>query len=154
MLILISILLLFAQLFCGYNLFIGQYRLRNYDRIIKKMHAAMWGVAKQEYIPIFIKKEDEMYAKGQLCAGLYHSPMFDGHYTNYGFRYIYILEKFKDDPWVLAHELGHHFAIKNEDDYSEVGADRKGKGLVKDALSLFEYLSMIKSINIYFGKVK
>lgn len=36
---------------------------------------------------------------------------------------IEILEKYENEPWVLAHELGHYMAIKQRQDDTESGAD-------------------------------
>ena len=44
---------------------------------------------------------------------------------------IEILEKYKDEPYVLAHELGHYMAIKQRQDNSERGADDEADKLCR-----------------------
>ncbi len=46
---------------------------------------------------------------------------------------INLLDVRQDDPWVLAHELGHHFAITFRGDTRERAADEEGRKLVEMA---------------------
>lgn len=51
---------------------------------------------------------------------------------------IEILEKYKNEPYVLAHELGHYMAIKQMQDDSERGADREADKLCRLILNKME----------------
>lgn len=44
---------------------------------------------------------------------------------------IEILEKYRNEPYVLAHELGHYMAIKQRQDDSERGADNEADKLCR-----------------------
>lgn len=129
------------------------YEYLNYDRIKKKIHKALWAIAEKENLPIFIKQEKDMLnTKGILRAGVFHYYILNGKYDPLSYRYIDILEKYRDDCWVLAHEIGHCKSLSSSNsDCSEEAADKAGKQLVLQSLSLIERLAMKAVINIYFG---
>lgn len=54
---------------------------------------------------------------------------------------------------ILAHELGHHFAIK-KGDFSEIGADKYIRVLCKDILEPYEYEYIEPIIAIYSDGLK
>lgn len=57
-----------------------------------------------------------------------------GEYVHGGVApHINLLDVRQDDPWVLAHELGHHFAITFRDDKREAAADEEARKLVAAA---------------------
>lgn len=49
---------------------------------------------------------------------------------------ISLLDVRQDDPWVLAHELGHHFAITFKGDTRERAADEEARKLVDEAVGI------------------
>ncbi len=65
---------------------------------------------------------------------------------------IEILEKYKDEPWVLAHELGHYMAIKQRQDDSEIGADTEGYKLCCLILNQHEQELLSSGLFAYFER--
>jgi hypothetical protein len=57
-----------------------------------------------------------------------------------------------DNLWVLAHELGHHFAITLHDDHSEEGADNYIMTLAQERLTKFEVACIGGPLQIYSHK--
>lgn len=100
-----------------------------------------------------------------LCSQLninvsYHDTLGDAagrilYYSDCG-RYVLddsrieILNEYKDEPWVLAHELGHYMAIKQRSDRTEEGADQEALKLCNSILTTSEQERLISSLNIYF----
>jgi len=66
---------------------------------------------------------------------------------------IEILEKLENDPWVLAHELGHYMAIKQREDNSEVGADKEAYKLCCLILNQHEQEILSIPLSVYFGDI-
>lgn len=64
---------------------------------------------------------------------------------------IQILNKYANEPYVLAHELGHYFSIKSKQDRSECGADNEALCLCKSILTQEEQKLMSSSLQCYFG---
>lgn len=56
-----------------------------------------------------------------------------------------------DDPWVLAHEIGHHVAITERGDFTEEGANVAGRQIV---LSLLSEAEMLGTRAIVEGRLK
>lgn len=56
-----------------------------------------------------------------------------------------------DTVWVLAHEIGHHFAIHINNDFSESGADAMIKTLAELILTPLEIFILEFAIEIYSG---
>ena len=65
---------------------------------------------------------------------------------------IEILEKYENDPYVLAHELGHYMAIKQRQDNSEEGADSEAEKLCRLILNQQEQELLKIALHCYFGK--
>jgi hypothetical protein len=135
-----------------YNLWIlwKTYRQVVYPKLKIKIHKAMWKIAEENSIPIYIKTKEEMYKDGDLCAGLFTAPLINGRYTELGYKYIRILEKYKDDPYVLAHELGHYKSIKHYNDYTEEGANKQAQQMISNSLSFVEWLVVKPFVDRWF----
>lgn len=67
---------------------------------------------------------------------------------------IEILEKYKDEPYVLAHELGHYMAIKQRQDNSERGADDEADKLCRSILNKNEQELLSISLRCYFHNIE
>ena len=80
---------------------------------------------------------------------LYHSNM-DGRLLLDSAR-IEILNKHKESPWVLAHELGHYMSIKQFQDSSEESADREAGKLCCSILSEKEQELLGIPLKVYFN---
>ena len=80
---------------------------------------------------------------------LYHSNM-DGRLLLDSAR-IEILNKHKESPWVLAHELGHYMSIKQFQDRSEESADREAYKLCCSILSEKEQDLLAIPLRVYFN---
>lgn len=80
---------------------------------------------------------------------LYHSNM-DGRLLLDSAR-IEILNKHKNSPWVLAHELGHYMSIKQFQDSSEESADREAGKLCCSILSEKEQDLLAIPLRVYFN---
>lgn len=81
---------------------------------------------------------------------LYHSNM-EGRLLLDSAR-IEILNKHKETPWVLAHELGHYMSIKQFQDRSEESADREAGKLCCSILSEKEQDLLAIPLMVYFNK--
>lgn len=81
---------------------------------------------------------------------LYHSNM-DGRLLLDNAR-IEILNKHKEIPWVLAHELGHYMSIKQFQDSSEESAYREAAKLCCSILSEKEQDLLAIPLMVYFNK--
>lgn len=64
---------------------------------------------------------------------------------------IQILNKCKDKPYVLAHELGHYMAIKQREDDTEEGADIEALNICRTILTQEEQEYISDELRIYFG---
>ena len=67
---------------------------------------------------------------------------------------IEILERLKDEPYVLAHELGHYMAIKQRQDDSERGADNEADRLCRAILNEGEQRLLSVSLDCYFHNIE
>lgn len=67
---------------------------------------------------------------------------------------IEILEVYENEPWVLAHELGHYMAIKQREDSSEIGADQEGYKLCCLILNQHEQELLSIPLSAYFGDIR
>lgn len=67
---------------------------------------------------------------------------------------IEILERLENEPWVLAHELGHYMAIKQREDDSEIGADKEGCKLCCLILNQHEQELLSIPLSVYFGDIR
>jgi hypothetical protein len=67
---------------------------------------------------------------------------------------IQILNKYKDEPYVLAHELGHYMAIKQRGDDTEEGADAEALNICKAILTPEEQNYMANELLIFFESNK
>lgn len=86
----------------------------------KRLHRALWNVARKENVPIFVMEEKDLwsYDKGVQARGMCFLDL----------KHIRILKKYKDDPWVLSHELGHYFLHKRGlKKHSEADADNEAE---------------------------
>jgi hypothetical protein len=66
---------------------------------------------------------------------------------------IQILNKYIDQPYVLAHELGHYMAIKQRQDDSEEGADAEALCLCKSILTQEEQDLMEIGLSCHFKTI-
>lgn len=104
-----------------------------------------------------------------LCAQLgidlsYHKELGDAagrilYYKKAGRLFvddarIEILEKYKDEPYTLAHELGHYMAIKQRQDNSERGADNEADKLCRSILNEREQKLLSISLRCYFHEME
>lgn len=67
---------------------------------------------------------------------------------------IEILEKYKNEPYTLAHELGHYMAIKQRQDNSERGADDEADKLCRLILNEREQKLLSISLRCYFHEME
>lgn len=67
---------------------------------------------------------------------------------------IEILERFKNEPYTLAHELGHYMAIKQRQDNSERGADDEADKLCRLILNEREQKLLSISLRCYFHETE
>lgn len=63
---------------------------------------------------------------------------------------IEILSKYENEPYVLAHELGHYMSIKQHEDSSEKSADQQALVLCKSILTHEEQELMQTGLRCYF----
>lgn len=63
---------------------------------------------------------------------------------------IQILKKYENEPWTLAHELGHYMAIKSNQDSSEEAADREADKLCRLILNKHEQELLKIALKCYF----
>lgn len=63
---------------------------------------------------------------------------------------IQILEKYQDEPWTLAHELGHYMSIKSQQDSSEEFADKEADKLCRSILTKKEQELLSIPLRCYF----
>jgi hypothetical protein len=110
--------------------------------ILDKLYKFATDIAKEENVPIFIK-DNLGHSSGTYnylkCKdyneGLIRSKLLIDKIISlniyYGFKNYDIIdntfpriELLKEDPWILLHELGHHFQIKNGNfNHTEIDAD-------------------------------
>ena len=67
---------------------------------------------------------------------------------------IEILEQYENEPYVLAHELGHYMAIKQRQDNSEYGADYEADKLCRLILNKKEQELLSISLKCYFHNIE
>lgn len=67
---------------------------------------------------------------------------------------IEILEKYRNEPYTLAHELGHYMAIKQRQDNSEEGADAEADKLCRLILNEREQELLSISLRCYFHETE
>lgn len=102
---------------------------------------------------------------GQLGIGLsYHKELGTAagqiiYYNNNGRLFvdearIEILERYENEPYVLAHELGHYMAIKQRQDRSERGADIEAGKLCRLILNAKEQELLSISLRIHFDETE
>ncbi len=95
----------------------------------RRLHAALWRLALRDRLPILLQPAARMVHDGTLCAGQYHSgPIY----------HVRIHEAYRDDPWVLAHELGHRRFGKKKLAHSEQDADAEAQRIVRAVLQPYE----------------
>jgi hypothetical protein len=64
---------------------------------------------------------------------------------------IEILNQYKNEPYILAHELGHYMAIKQREDDTEEGADIEALNICKTILTQEEQEYISDELRIHFG---
>jgi len=166
----ISILLftfLFFLLF-GWWLFYLPLNTKKIKKIEEKFYKKLLTVCKKEQIYINFYdniyelneiKEEEYKLKnlstGKLAVGRYvHlKPHYDSplNRVNYKLPEIKLIKE-ENNVWTFAHELGHHFCVKNNDDDSEKGANRYIKTLAKQHLNIYERNCLRIHISVYFNR--
>ena len=67
---------------------------------------------------------------------------------------IEILERFENEPYILAHELGHYMAIKQRQDSSEEGADTEADKLCRLILNEKERNLLAISLRCHFHQTE
>lgn len=67
---------------------------------------------------------------------------------------IQILKEYENEPWTLAHELGHYMAIKSNQDNSEEAADREADKLCRLILTPYEQELLKIALQCYFKQNK
>lgn len=67
---------------------------------------------------------------------------------------IEILEKYRNEPYTLAHELGHYMAIKQRQDNSERGADNEAEKLCRLILNEYEQKLISIGLKCYFHETE
>lgn len=112
------------------------------DRLLK----SLLEISESLQIPVTIK---ENFYDGNIAAGRIKFLNSSIESTSR----IEILEKYSNRPWVLAHELGHYFALRKGDD-TEMGADNEGYKLCCAILNDKEEKEIKWLLNIYFNKSK
>jgi Zn-dependent peptidase ImmA (M78 family) len=80
-------------------------------------------------IPIEYKKKISKEVGGRL------NIYYDTTYNVSSINKIEIIEKFKNYPYILAHELGHYISITNKRNWSEESADAEANTLCCQFLS-------------------
>lgn len=65
---------------------------------------------------------------------------------------IEILEQYENEPYVLAHELGHYMAIKQRQDNSERGADDEANKLCRLILNEREQHLLSIGLRVHFSE--
>ncbi len=63
---------------------------------------------------------------------------------------IQILKKYENEPWTLAHELGHYMAIKSNQNNSKEAADREADKLCRLILNKHEQELLKIGLKCYF----
>jgi len=63
---------------------------------------------------------------------------------------IEVLEKYKNEPWVLAHEIGHYIAMNKLQDDTEEMADQMANELCCTLLSENEIKDLEIGLKVYF----
>lgn len=102
-----------------------------------RLLAALRADASRRSLSVTVRTRVEMFYKGRECAGQYRCALRPRWGINGGFRFereIFIHEDWRDDPWVLAHEMGHHVAITEYGDQSEAAAYVEARRLVMQYL--------------------
>lgn len=96
----------------------------------RRLHECLWKLARRLWLPIFIQGADKMQHQGLLCAG---------QYRHHAIRHIVILDRQHDNPWVLAHEIGHHNLFRaGSVDHAEHEADEEALRIVRKLLAPYE----------------
>lgn len=109
-----------------------------------QLHERLLTVALDERIAV-LYFTDLVAHDGTKCAGLYRLP------TASVIRHIRIDEKYRGNPWVLAHELGHYFAIRQRGDRSEGGADQEAHRMIDRLLDVERRDFLRPYAEIYLG---
>lgn len=116
-----------------YDLYCIDDNILDYDSRIKlRLTKSLKTICKQ--LQIHLKYYDDIEgALGRIWTGV----IFDG--ITLGKVKIAIRKEYINEPLVLAHELGHYMAVKQRNDYSELGADREALKLCSSILTPDEY---------------
>lgn len=156
--LIISILYIFITVVCAWDIFSLQKSIK------EKFRKKLLKICKKEqiYLEFFdtIESLNEVNKKtnltieefGKLAIGTYsHFSKKDNSIFNrvkFKMPKIKLLLK-KDDVWTLAHELGHHFSIKEFNDCSEKSAKRYIKTLAKQCMTKFERFLIKIELSVY-----
>lgn len=119
-------------------------RKRKLDSAIERLTNALKSICNQLGIPLTYH-DDLDTAAGRI---VYHSNGF-GRLILDGAR-IEILNKYEQEPYVLAHELGHYMALKQNADGSEESADKQALILCKSILTEEEQKIMEIGLQCHF----
>lgn len=142
--IVIAIILLITLIILSIKLYFLTPKVQN--KYENKLFNKLLKICKEINIPVSIKRSIEM--EGAAGRFYYHMDYTGCYYVDKS--KIYLHEDFKNSPWVLAHELGHYYAVKYFEDETEVTANIIGKQLVLNELNIVEKYILKIPINCYF----
>ena len=115
----------------------------NWESDIKEMNKKVWGTLRNRAdcsSGVYIYTSNKSTGKS-VSTKNYKPPVI---YVNYD-ESVGI----KSGLWVLAHELGHHFAIKYNNDSSEIGADNMIRTIAEFCLDPYEIFNIETTLGIY-----
>lgn len=109
--------------------------IEKYNKIKNKIYKHLVQVCYQNELPIVICEAKDMISDGKSCAGQF--VYMTDIKTNKMIRasHINILAQYKGEPFLLGHELGHYYSVKDHNDKTEDAADKKGAELCLGVLS-------------------
>ena len=119
-------------------------RTRPQSKTVKRLYNSLRSIIDQIGIPVTLH-EDLGTAAGKF---IYETNgrgelFFDN-------SEIKVLNKWDNDPWLLAHEIGHFFALKNGLPNTEQEADRQGLMICKSILTPKEQKELAVSLKVFF----
>ena len=118
---------------------------------------------KRKKIELFLTNALKNFAAGNDIPITYHEKIGNSagrlvysYYTSSPQKLlepkIQLLNQYKNEPYVLAHEIGHYLAITNSGDKTEEGADQRGRRFCESLLNKFDVWFMKDGFDIYFHK--
>jgi hypothetical protein len=122
-----------------------KYRLQkeNRDKTIKRLTEALTSLCKLLNIELSYHDYLDIAAGRILYSSINGRLIVDN-------AKIQILNKCKEEPYVLAHELGHYMAIKQREDDTEEGADQEALNICITILTPEEQEYIADELRIFF----